>query len=139
MNGCPFEDHLALQDLVVSHAHGVDSLYDLDGICAVFTPDAVFDLSGIGFPTLTGHEEIRAFYASTFEAMSAHAHYVSNFAVTAYYGDTASIRSYVTGMGRYKASGGITVHGRYYYDVARTPAGWKATRFTMDFLIPPDA
>ncbi|RZF63198.1 nuclear transport factor 2 family protein [Sphingomonas populi] len=139
MSACPVEDRLALQDLVVAHAQGVDSLHDLDGICAVFTPDAVFDLSGIGFPSVSGHAGIRSFYAAAFEAMAAQAHYVSNFAVTAYGGDTASIRSYVTGMGRYKAGGGITIHGRYYYDAVRTGSGWKATRFTMDFLIPPDA
>lgn len=138
MTACPLEDRLAIEDLLVAYAHAVDSLHDLDGICDVFVEDAVFDLSGIGFPSLHGHDGIRAFFADTFEAMAAHAHYLSNFAITAYDGDTASIRAYVTGMGRYKAGGGITVHGRYYFDVLRTLAGWKARRYTMDFLIPPE-
>ena len=68
--------------------------------------------------------------------MSAHAHYLTNFAITAYDGDTASIRAYVIGKGKYKAGGEITVHGRYFFDVKRTGAGWKATRYTMNFLIP---
>jgi len=136
MIACPIEDRLAIQDLLVAYAHAVDSLHDLDGICAVFTPDAVFDLSGIGFPSLNGHDEIRGFFADTFAVMSAHAHYLSNFAITAYDGDTASIRAYVVGLGKYKAGGGITVNGRYYFDVVRTDAGWKARRYTMDFLIP---
>lgn len=135
---CPIEDRLAIQDLLVAYAHAVDSLHDVDGICAVFTPDAVFDLSGIGFPSLVGHDQIAGFFADTFEAMSAHAHYLTNFAITAYAGGTASIRAYVIGMGKYKAGGGITVHGRYYFDVVRTGEGWKATRYTMDFLIPPE-
>ena len=133
---CPVEDRFAIQDVMVAYAHAVDSLHDLDGICDVFVEDAVFDLSGIGFPSLVGHEQIRGFFADTFEAMSAHAHYLTNFAITAYDGETASIRAYVIGMGKYKAGGGITVHGRYYFDVVKTPAGWKAKRYTMDFLIP---
>lgn len=139
MTGCPIEDRLAIQDLLVAYAHAVDSLHDLDGICDVFVADAVFDLSGIGFPSLNGHGEIRSFFADTFAAMQAQAHYLTNFAITAYDGDTASIRAYVIGMGQYKAGGGITVNGRYYFDVVRTGAGWKAQRYTMDFLIPPQA
>jgi ketosteroid isomerase-like protein len=123
---CPVEDRLAIEDLLVAYAHAVDSLHDLDGICDVFVEDAVFDLSGIGFPSLHGHAEIRGFFADTFAAMAAQAHYLTNFAITAHDGDTASIRAYVTGM------------GRYYFDVVRTAAGWKAARYMMDFLIPPE-
>jgi ketosteroid isomerase-like protein len=137
VTACPVEDRLAIQDLLVAYAHAVDSLHDLDGICAVFTRDAVFDLSGIGFPKLEGHAEIRGFFEKTFASMTAHAHYLTNFAITAYDGDAASVSAYVTGMGRYRAGGSITVHGRYYFDVVRTGDGWKATRYTMDFLIPP--
>ena len=130
MTQCPIEDRLAIQDLLIAYAHAVDSLHDLDGICEVFVEDAVFNLSGIGFPSLNGTGEIRTFFEDTFAAMSAHAHYLTNFAITAYTGDTASIRAYVIGMGKYKAGGGITVHGRYYFDVVRTGTGWKATRYT---------
>lgn len=136
---CPIEDRLAIQDLLVGYAHAVDSLHDVQGICDVFTEDAVFDLSGIGFPSLNGQAEIGRFFEDTFAAMAAHAHYLTNFAITAYAGDTASIRAYVIGMGKYRAGGGITVHGRYYFDVVRTATGWKAARYTMDFLIPPEA
>lgn len=136
MTACPIEDRLAIQDLLIAYAHAVDSLHDVQGICDVFTEDAVFDLSGINFPSLSGHAEIGKFFDETFANMSAHAHYLTNFAITAYAGDTASIRAYVIGMGKYKAGGGITVHGRYYFDVVRTAAGWKATKYTMDFLIP---
>ena len=138
MTACPIEDRLAIQDLLIAYAHAVDSLHDIDGICDVFAEDAVFDLSGINFPSLNGHGEIRAFFADTFAAMSAHAHYLTNFAITAYAGDTASIRAYVIGMGKYKAGGGITDNGRYYFDVKRVGSRWKATRYTMDFLIPPE-
>ncbi len=139
MNSCPVEDRLAIEDLLVAYAHGLDGLHDVDGLLALFVEDAVFDLSGIGFAKLEGHAEIRRFFEDTFAAMAAQAHYLSNFAISAYAVDRASVRAYVTGMARYKAGGGVTVHGRYYFDVVRTAVGWKAARYTMDFLLPPEA
>ncbi len=138
MNSCPVEDRLAIEDLLVAYAHGLDGLHDIEGLLALFVEDAVFDLSDIGFPSLQGHAAIRRFFEDTFAAMAAQAHYLSNFAITAYAGDRASVRAYVTGMARYKAGGGVTVHGRYHFDVVRVGAGWKAARYTMDFLIPPE-
>ncbi|WP_198045916.1 nuclear transport factor 2 family protein, partial [Novosphingobium aquimarinum] len=88
MAQCPIDDRLAIQDLVIAYAHAVDSLHDVEGICDVFVEDAVFDLSGINFPNLNGHGEIGKFFEDTFAAMSAHAHYLTNFAITAYDGET---------------------------------------------------
>ena len=136
MTTCPIEDRLAIQDLLVAYAHAVDSLSDIDAICDVFTEDGVFDLSGIGLANVVGHTGIRGFFETVFANMANHAHYLSNFAITAYAGDTASIRAYVIGMGIGKDGRAVTVHGRYYFDVQRTAAGWKATRYAMDFLMP---
>ncbi len=133
---CPIEDRLAIQDLLVAYAHAVDSMDDIDAVCDVFTPDAVFDLSGIGLAALQGHEGIRGFFTNVFANMAHHAHYLTNFAVTAYDGDTASMRAYVIGMGQGKDGSTVTVNGRYFFDVRRTEAGWKATRYTMNFLMP---
>ena len=133
---CPVEDRLAIQDVLVAYAAGCDSMGDIDAICDVFTEDAVFDLSGIGLTPQVGHDGIRAFFTNVFANMAHHAHYLTNFAITAYDGDTASIRAYVIGMGVGKDGRGVTVNGRYYFDVKRTHAGWKATRYTMDFLLP---
>jgi len=133
---CPPEDRFAIQDLLIAYAHAVDTIGNIDGILDVFVPDAVFDLSGIGLAPVNGHDGIRAFFTTVFANMAHHAHYLTNFAMTAYAGDTASIRAYVTGMGQGKDGRSVTVNGRYYFDVARTPAGWKATRYTMDFLMP---
>ncbi|MDE2404859.1 MAG: nuclear transport factor 2 family protein [Sphingomonadales bacterium] len=137
MTTCPIEDRVALQDLTIAYAHAVDSMHDLDGIVACFTPDASFDLSGIGMATVEGHDGIRGFFAGAFAANAHHAHYLSNFAVTACSGDTASVRTYVTGMGRGKDGSAITVHGRYYFDAVRTAEGWRFRRYWMDFLMPP--
>ena len=133
---CPIEDRLAIQDLMIAYAHAVDTIGNIDGILDVFTEDAVFDLSGIGLAALEGHEAIRGFFTNVFANMAQHAHYLTNFAVTAYAGDTASMRAYVIGMGQGKDGSSVTVNGRYYFDVRRTGAGWKATRYTMDFLMP---
>jgi ketosteroid isomerase-like protein len=136
MTACPIEDRLAIQDLLVAYAHAVDSLDDIDAICDVFTDDAIFDLSGIGLASVVGHSGIRGFFENVFANMANHAHYLTNFAITAYAGDHASIRAYVIGMGMGKDGQGVTVNGRYYFDVRRTAAGWKATRYSMDFLMP---
>ena len=133
---CPIEDRLAIQDLMIAYAHAVDTIGNIDGILDVFTEDAVFDLSGIGLTPQLGHDCIRAFFTNVFANMAHHAHYLTNFAVTAYAGDTASMRAYVIGMGQGKDGSSVTVNGRYYFDVRRTEAGWKATRYTMDFLMP---
>lgn len=133
---CPIEDRLAIQDLMVAYAHAVDTVSDIDAVLDVFTPDAVFDLSGIGLTPQIGHEGIRAFFTNVFANMANHAHYLTNFALTAFDGDTASMRAYVIGMGVGNDGRAVTVHGRYYFDVRRTAAGWKATRYTMDFLMP---
>ena len=136
MTRCPVEHRLEIEDLIIAYAHAVDSMHDIDAICDVFLPGALFDLSGIGLEALHGHEGIRSFYAQVFANMAHHAHYISNVAITAYDGETASARAYVTGMGLGKDGNTVTVYGRYYFDVVRTPVGWKAQRFSMDFLLP---
>jgi ketosteroid isomerase-like protein len=136
MQNIPIEDRLAINDLMVAYCTAVDSLHDVQAVCDVFTEDAVFDLSGIGLLKAEGHEGIRSFFAGVFGGMSHHAHYLTNFAMTTYNGDTASARAYIIGMGRAKDGNEVTVHGRYYFDVRRTIIGWKATRYQMDFMMP---
>jgi ketosteroid isomerase-like protein len=136
MVACPIEDRIAIEELLIAYADAVDSVSDLDGICAVFTEDADFDLSGIGLPRGKGHGAIRDFFGGVFERTSHHAHHLSNFKITAYGGDTASARAYVIGIGLQKDGSKITVHGRYYFDLVRTAAGWKASHYHMDFLLP---
>lgn len=135
--GCPIEDRLALEDLTVAFAHAMDSMGDVDGVCACFTPDAVYDLTSLGMGRMEGHAGIGEFFAGVFAANAHHAHYLSNFAVTAWGGDSAAVRTYVIGMARGKDGSAITVHGRYHLDAVRTAAGWKFSRYSMDFLIPP--
>ncbi|MBI1181481.1 MAG: nuclear transport factor 2 family protein [Alphaproteobacteria bacterium] len=136
MTQIPLEDRVALEDLLTSYCLAVDTLSDMDALLGVFTPDAVCDLSGIGLPSLHGHEGIRGFFDSVFADMTHHAHFVSNFRVDRYEGDTASIRAYVMGMGRSRDGNDVLVYVRYFLDCVRTPDGWKVTRFFEDALMP---
>jgi ketosteroid isomerase-like protein len=136
MINLPIEDRLAINDLLVAYCTAVDTLDDVEAILDVFTPDAQFDLSGIGLPKIDGHEGIRRFFQGVFNDMTHHAHYLTNFAVTAYAGNAASARAYIIGMGRSRDGKEVTVHGRYFFEVLRVASGWKASRYTMNFMMP---
>jgi ketosteroid isomerase-like protein len=136
MMNIPIEDRLAINDLMIAYCTGVDSLNDVQAVCDVFTEDGVLDLSGIGLSKFEGHAGIRTFFERVFADMSHHAHYLTNFAMTAYDGDTAAAHAYIIGMGRAKDGNEVTVNGRYYFNVRRTSKGWRATRYAMDFMMP---
>ena len=131
------EDRLAIEDLAVAYCTAVDAIGDVEGVCAVFTEDAVYDLSGYGMAALGGHAEIRTFFAAAFPSMAHNAHYLSNFAITAYAGETASARAYVHAYSKGTDGSEIEVRARYYFDVVRGATGWKIAHLALDFLIPP--
>ena len=130
------QDRFALQDLLTAYCYAVDRLEDVDGLLNLFTPDADYDLSGIGLLKTKGHEGIRAFFTRVFADMAHHAHYSANFTIQRLDGDTASTRAYVTGMGIAKGGNSVTVHVDYYLDCVRTAQGWKIARFYEEPLLP---
>lgn len=136
MASCPPEVRLALEDVAVAYAHAADSLDDPGDVCALFVEQGVYDLSGVGFPRLVGHDAIRGFFERSFAAMAAQAHYLSNFAVTRWSGERASLRAYVRAMGHYREGGRITVHARYYFDLVLVEGAWKIETFSLDALLP---
>lgn len=136
MQTVPIEDRLAINDLMIAYCTAVDGLDDVQAVCNVFTQDADFDLSGIGLPRMSGNAGIRAFFEGVFADMTHHAHYLTNFAITAYGGDTASARAYIIGMGISRDGHSVTVNARYHFDTLRTDQGWKATRYAMEPLMP---
>lgn len=127
MQNIPVEGRLAINDLLISYCTAANSLGDMEALLEVFTDDAVFDLSGIGLPKTTGHAGIRSFFTGVFENMTHHAHYLTNSAMTAFEGDTASARAYIMGLGRARDGNEVTVYGRYFLNVQRTANGWKTT------------
>jgi len=132
----PIEDRLALEDLIRDYCLAVDTLSDMDALLACFTPDAEFDLSGIGLAKLQGHDAIRGFFVGVFADMTHHAHFVSNVRIDRFDGDDATVRAYVMGMGRARAGTEVKVYVHYGLDCVRTPSGWKSRRFYEDALMP---
>ena len=136
MVSIPIDDRIALQDLMTDYCYAVDRLDDIDGLLALFTPDAVLDFSAIGLPLMKGHGEIRRFFAAAFAEMSHHAHYISNFRPIRYDGDTGAMTAYVTGLGRSKDGNTVDVKVQYTFDAVRTADGWKARGYSMFSMMP---
>ncbi|MBR9911806.1 MAG: nuclear transport factor 2 family protein [Gammaproteobacteria bacterium] len=123
------QDRRDLEDALLDYLTAVDGLADLDAMTAVFTEDAVLDLSGLDLGVFEGQEAIRGFYAQVFESMSHHMHTLTNFRVTEYAGDTARCYAYICGMGR--SHQGVDIQVYVYYDLKmrRTSNGWKIAHF----------
>lgn len=130
------EDRFALQDLVTAYCYAVDKLGDVDGLLALFTEDAIVDLSPIGLPSIRGREAIRAFYDGVFGMMTHHAHYMTNFMVRRLDGDQAVVRCYVMGMGNARDGSSVLVYVDYEIDCQRTAQGWKFSKFYEKPLMP---
>ncbi|MFA7555616.1 MAG: nuclear transport factor 2 family protein [Spongiibacteraceae bacterium] len=129
MTTLPLEERFALQDLMTDYCYAVDKLEDVNELLDLFTDDAVLDLSDIGLALMTGKPEFKKFYDTVFADMSHHTHYISNFRVESYQGDTAVMRAYVQGLGRSKDGNEVHVHVRYRMDCVKTTAGWKCKKY----------
>ncbi len=137
MRHCPVEDRLGIEDLAIAYCTAVDTIGDIDGVCALFADDAVYDLTTLGLGEVRGRKGIADFFAGAFPTMAHNAHALSNFAIVSYAGDTASARAYVNAISQGTDGSEMALRARYYFDVARGGAGWLITRLGMEFLIPP--
>lgn len=133
---CPIEDRLALQDLATAYCNAVDRIGDIDGVLAVFTEDAVYDLSGFGLGEMQGHDAIRAFYAGAFPTMAGNAHYASNFALTAFAGKTASVSVHVHAFSKGTDGSLMEVKVRYLIEARRDESVWRVARLALELLVP---
>ena len=127
----PLEDRIALQDQMTEYCYRVDQLEDVESLLDLFVDDALVDLSPIGLPQMDGKPAFREFYKAVFADMTHHTHYIGNFRVEAYDGDSASMRAYAQGLGRSKDGNEVHVHVRYRMDYVRTAAGWKCKRYSI--------
>ena len=75
----PLDTRLALQDLMTAYCYAVDDIGNVEGILALFTPDAVLDFTALGLPLMQGHAAIRAFFESVFADTTDHCHMITNF------------------------------------------------------------
>jgi len=133
----PWEDRLALQDLMTAYCYAVDDIGNIEPLLALFTDDAVLDFTKIGLPLMNGKGDIRAFFEGVFADMTHHAHYISNFRPEAYDGDTAAMSAYVNGMGRAKDGNEVVVQVQYRFACVRTADGWKCHDYSMFAMMPP--
>ena len=125
------EERFALEDLMTDYCYAVDQLEDVQPLLDLFTDDAVLDFSAIGLPAMHGKSEFRKFYDTVFADMSHHTHYISNFRVEAYDGDTATMRAYVQGLGRSNTGNDVLVHVRYRMESVKRHGAWKCTRYEI--------
>ena len=131
MTQIPLEERIALQDLMVDYCYAVDKLTDVDELLALFTDDAVLDFSDIGLPAMPGKDSFRKFYDAVFADMSHHTHYISNFRVESYAGDTANMRAYVQGLGRAKDGNEVHVHVRYRLECVKQGGRWLCSKYQI--------
>ena len=137
MQLCPVEDRLEIEDLAIAYCTAVDTIGDVDGVCALFAEDAVYDLTTLGLGEICGRKSIADFFAGAFPTMAHNAHALSNFAIVGYAGNTASARAYVNAVSRGTDGSEMALRARYHFNVARGEAGWRIDRLGMEFLIPP--
>ncbi|MEU7814015.1 nuclear transport factor 2 family protein [Pseudonocardia sp. NPDC049154] len=117
-------DRLELHEIPALYGDLIDAR-DWPGLAAVFTDDAVFEITVKGTLVLRGLDAIRAHMDST----DAHplAHLMVNIRVAG--GDPVRLHSRVLGI----LPGRLVGSGSYVDEVVRTPAGWRIRhrRFTM--------
>lgn len=134
------EERIALQDFMTDYCYAVDNLTDLDALVNLFTEDAVLDFSDIGLPLMSGRADVESFFRNVFADMTHHQHYIGNFRVEAFSGDSAAMVAYVQGLGRAKDGNKVHVHVRYHMDCVKRDAGWKCRRFQITGAMPmPDS
>lgn len=129
MTGISRDERTALEDLMIDYCYAVDTLTDVEPLLALFKPEAVLDFSDIGLPAMHGRAEYQKFYDTVFADMSHHTHYISNFRVESYAGDTATMRAYVQGLGRSKDGNEVHVHVRYKMDCVKVGGAWKIAKY----------
>lgn len=130
------EDRIAIEQVLLDYYRAVDSLSDLDGLVACFTPDAVFDVTKLGLTCYVGQDQIRGFFAGVFADTIHHAHHISNFRISRLAGDEATAHGYVFARAENRAGFKVSVHCWYDMELVRTTAGWKLRRFDEGALIP---
>jgi uncharacterized protein (TIGR02246 family) len=129
------EDRFAIADVVNGFALAVDDIGNVDGVVALFAPDAVYDLSALGMGTIQGQEGVAEFFTAAFAGIAHNAHYMTN--ITALPCDTgAKVQAYGHAFSLGKDGAMMEVKARYNFDLVRSGQGWLIARLTMGLLIP---
>ena len=129
-------DRQALQDTLTSYLVAVDDMASVDDILNCFTEDAVFDMSGIGYPSFKGSVALGEFFTGVFDTMSHQAHYATNFHIDTLSANAASCRSHVIGKGVTNEANEVCFYLQYLLDFQRSGDGWKICSFRGRPLMP---
>lgn len=130
------EDRQAVEQVITDYLIAIDDLSSVDAVMKVFTDDAVFDMSGIGYANITGAPAIREFFDGVFSGMRHHAHYATNFSLDALQGDFAQCRTHVIGMGVTADGNEIRFYLQYHLEMRRESGIWKIATFRGKPLMP---
>jgi len=129
------DDRFAIADVVNGFAAAVDDIGNVEGVVALFAPDAVYDLAALGMGTIHGHKGIGDFFTTAFGGMAHNAHFMTNIVASATAGG-ARAQAYGHAFSLSKEGSMLEVKARYSFDLACTGEGWHITRLTMGLLIP---
>jgi ketosteroid isomerase-like protein len=128
------EDQLAICDLFVSFCYAADALGDGTEIAALFSDDAVYDLTGFGLYAFTGRPAIHDFFRTSFAATRRNVHFISNIKVQIGASSTASASAYVHAFSEPKDGDKIELRARYDVDVVKSADGWQFSRMGIELL-----
>lgn len=117
----------AVLNAVAAYAHALDRGRTAD-IAALFTPDGVADLVGVGI--FEGHDAIREGYAA-FAPTAPQLHLVTNTVITSWSADGAEAHSDLAFFRRGRGGWRVQATGRYDDTLRRTDGGWLFTRRVM--------
>lgn len=133
----PEEVRAALERLMVEYCCRLDALDGPERLLALFTPDAVADMSAIGLPLMEGHDGLGAFFSGVSEGLSHSFHLIGNFRPESWDGRLAVMTAYVQGMGRQHDGTVVTMQVRYRMECEETDAGWQCRHYTVTPMMPP--
>ena len=111
-------DRLELHELPGRYGDAIDDR-DWDGLDAIFTADAVFDLRDLGLPVLEGLDEIKRFMDE--DADHPRTHMMTNIYVDETAPGVAELRFRIVAL----LGKGLVGTGSYYDTVVKTAAGWR--------------
>ena len=119
------DDRIAIMDLINEHGHRTDC-GDFDALAALFTEEAVYDVSALGGGALVGSAAVRE-AALALGAANPVAHHVTNIVLR----ETANgiVQALSKGFG--VMSDGSVGSVTYEDTVERTAVGWRITHRTV--------
>jgi uncharacterized protein (TIGR02246 family) len=125
---------MAINDLMTDFAYAADALGDGEAISALFTEDAVYDLTGFGLSQFAGRAAIRDFFGASFAATQRNVHFISNIKVHSRATISAAASCYVHAFSHTKDGGRMDLRARYDVDLRKTGDGWKFSRMGIAVL-----